>query len=247
MTIPFEWLLPLGAVAFYLFDSVSLLYGNELMIELLGRRSRVSSGSRLMIAGRRLYLPNPLTPNALLLQVRWSSNEASDLGEQPAACDMLSREFAQGLRPVRWIMSLLAVLLFVVLPLVSMLYGAGAVLLGVFAVAYLLVIAALGIVWARRKVLAVASRRFVGLALESLACIPFALNLVRKITLHNSQESNLVALLTALDDANVRGCAAELACARIDEYLALEEPGSTRAGALMALRERIRSATVVTG
>src|SRR4051794_6198312 len=176
MTVPFEWLLPLGAVAFYLFDSGSLLYGNELMIELRGRHSRVSSGSRLMIAGRRLYLPNPLTPHALLLQVRWSSTDAR--GEQPAACETLSREFVQGLRPVRWIMSLLAVLLFLVLPLVSMLYGAGAVLLGIFAVAYLLVIAALGTVWARRKVLAVASRRFVGLAFESLACIPFALNLV---------------------------------------------------------------------
>jgi hypothetical protein len=245
MTPSFELLLPLGAVAFYLFDSSALLYGNQLMFAKRGQHWAVSNGSSLMLAGRRVYLPNPLTPYEILLQARWST--AGDRVRPAAGGVVVPQQFEQSVRPVQWVVTLLVVLLFVVLPPVSLWLGAGVALLGVFLCAYLLVTAAMAVVWARRAELAVSPRRFLGLVLESFACLPFAINLVRKLSLPHSAGLDVVTLLASDVDPLVRRRTAELACARIDEYLALEEEGSARAQELIAVRDRIRSAVVVTG
>jgi hypothetical protein len=244
MTPSFELLLPLGAVAFYLFDSSALLYGNQLMLAKRGQHWTVSNGSSLMLAGRRVYLPNPLTPYEILLQGRWST---ADARVGPAAVHAVPPQFEQSVRPVQWAVTLLVVLLFVVLPPVSLWLGAGVALLGVFLSAYLLVTAALVVVWAWRAELAVSPRRFLGLVVESFACVPFAINLVRKLSLPHSAGLDVMTLLASNIDQVVRRRTADLACARIDEYLTLEEDGSARALELIAVRGRIRSAAVVTG
>jgi hypothetical protein len=243
MTPSFELLLPLGAVAFYLFDSSALLYGNEMMLERRGRHWIVSSGSSLMFAGRRVYLPNPMRPHEILFQARWSTADAGG----PAAVDWLAQQLERSLRPVQWVVITLAVLLFAVLPPVSLWLGAGMALLGVFALAYILVAAALAVVWTRRVELGVSPRRYLALAVESLACVPFAINLVRKLSLPHAAELDVVTLVTGDADPAVRRRASELACARIDEYLGLEEEGSARAVELTAVRDRIRSAAGVAG
>ena len=58
----FEVLLPLGALGLYLFDSVLLLYSNEVLFLHSRRRWGFVMSSALLLGGRRLCFVNPLTP-----------------------------------------------------------------------------------------------------------------------------------------------------------------------------------------
>ena len=234
---PIEVLLPLGAVAFYLFDSSVMLYGNELAVEWHAPRWRVSGGMNALLRGRRLYLPNPLTPQALLFQVRWDQASAGPEPDPYAPLEQLDRTLA----PVKIVVVALAFVLLAVLPPVSWFYGAGAMLLAVFIAAYLLIGAALVIVFRRRVALGLSPRRFTGLALEALACAPFAVNLVRKISLAHSGLVHLESFASRHLDADARQAMAAIVVARIEERLAFEEPGTTRGVELLAMRDRMRS------
>ena len=239
----FETLLPLGAIAFYLFDSSLLLYGNEVAAQRLGKHWTVSGGWNLMFGGRRVYLPNPLAPHALLVRAQWTVA----MTPEPSTLELLGGPFERSLRTLRWVIVALAALLFTVLPAVSFFYGAGLALLGVFAFAYGLVVAALGVIYFNRAEVGVSRRRFTGLALESLACVPFAINLVRKLSLARAADMSVAALLSTNVDPATRRQTAQLVCARIEEYLVLEDAGSARALELLALRDRVRSELSVAG
>ena len=233
---PIEVLLPLGAVAFYLFDSSMMLCGDELALEWRARRWLVSGGLDALLGGRRLFLPNPFTPHALLFQVRWGEDTTTPAPDAYPRLEQLDRALA----PVKIPVVALAVILFGVLPPVSWYFGAGAALLAVFGAAYLLVGAALVLLYRRRKALSLTPRRYAGLAFEALACAPFAINLVRKVSLAQSQWLQVESLAAAHFDAASRRRIAALVDARIGERLALEGADSARAAKLEALRDRMR-------
>ena len=121
-------------------------------------------------------------------------------------------------------------------------YGAGALLLALFMATYLLIGAAMVIVFRRRAALGLSSRQFSGLAFEALACAPFAVNLVRKISLRHSDRLSLESLASDHFDEATRRATAAVVVARIEEGLALEAPDSARSVALRAMRDRLRSA-----
>ncbi len=233
----FEVLLPLGAVAFYLFDASLMLYGNELALEWRAPRWRVSGGMEAMLRGKRWFLPNPFTPQALLFQVRWDSSSFRPALDPFPQLEQLDRSLA----PLKLVVMALAVLLLAVLPPVSWLYGAGATLLAVFIAAYLLIGAALVIVFRRRAALGLSPRRFAWLAFEALACAPFAVNLVRKISLLQSDRVNLESLAKDHFDETTLCATTAVVVARIDERLAIEEPDTVRSVQLRAMRDRLRS------
>jgi len=233
---PIEVLLPLGAVAFYLFDASVMLCGDELALEWHARRWRVSGGLDVLLGGRRLFLPNPFTPHALLFRVRWGEDAAEPGSDVYPRLEQLDRALA----PVKIPVVALAVILFGVLPPVSWYYGAGAALLAVFGAAYVLVGAALVLLFRRRTALGLSPRRYAGLALEALACAPFAINLVRKVSMSQSQCLHVESLAAGHFDAPARRSMATVVAARIGERLALEDDGSARAAKLVALRDRMR-------
>lgn len=234
---PIEVLLPLGAMAFYLFDASLMLHGNELAIEWRAPRWRVSGGMNALLGGRRLYLPNPLTPHALLFQVRWSSQPPGAAPDPHAELQKLDR----ALMPVKIVVVALAVVLFGVLPPVSWFYGAGVMLLAVFIASYLLIAVALVLIFRRRTALGLSTRRFVGLALEALACAPFAVNLVRKVSLLQSARLHLESFANGHFDEGARRMTGAIVAARIEERLPLEDPGTARVAELQAMRDRMRS------
>ena len=71
----FEVWLPLGALGLYLFDSTAWLYSNELIFVRVGGRWRCVSSPAFLVAGRRVYLPNPLIPGIAQFRVRWSESD----------------------------------------------------------------------------------------------------------------------------------------------------------------------------
>jgi hypothetical protein len=173
---PVEFWLPIGAVAFYLYDCALLLWHNELLYVHANGRWRAEGPSTISWLGRRLYLPNPLLPQRPGFRVHWS------LTDTRAAAAPVPAEFLRALRPIGFITLLLAGLL-LLLPVISWTLGAGLTMLLLFAVYYGLILLAVAFMLVRRAALQLSGSACASLAFDALACAPFAINLVRKIAL----------------------------------------------------------------
>ena len=231
----FEVLLPIGAIGFYVFDSALMLYADEIVLTRSGAGWSSADSLRLQFAGRRLYLPNPFTPARLLFRVHWSGASAADGNE---GLDVGKLQDATSIP--RFIVTLQMLLLFLVLPPVSILFGAGAGLLVVFAVFYALTLAALAVVVVRRADLRLTGRQCALLSLEILACAPFAANLVRKLSLVRSPELRWLALAERTFTAAEKAELERSLTTRIDELLVVEEPDSASAARLNAFRQHLQ-------
>lgn len=163
---------------FYLLDSAMLLYGNELVfVEAFGQW-RFSTGSHTQLARRNPYLPNPLTPGAMLFRVAWSTS-ARDLCPRG---DEALRQFRDALRPLQNLMCILLALLLGAFP-VLLLIGPRSWLAAAVGSIYVVIITCLVYTYGRRRCLGWSGSAFASLAFEALACPPLALNMVRKTTL----------------------------------------------------------------
>jgi len=181
----FEVLLPLGAVGLYLFDATLWLYWNEALFLRRRRGWAFTEGSSLLLWGRRLCLPNPLAPQVPQFRVRWSDRDHRIETEDPEAL----RRFTTALRPVQYLV-LTLLLLLLALPVVLLVFGTGIPLLVLFAAFYLVILTALGCIHLRRRDLHVSGKAFLSLSLDSLACAPFAINLVRKLSMRRELAGN---------------------------------------------------------
>jgi hypothetical protein len=231
----FEVLLPIGAIAFYVYDSAILLYGNELALERAGSGWRTSAGLPLQIAGRRPFVPNPIAPGTLLFRARWDAEPA----------DSKCPEFDTGalrsaLASLRGVVTLQVLLLFVVLPPTSILLGAGRLLLVVFVVYYLLTLAGIAVLVVKRRTLRVPGRRIAWLTLESLLCAPFSANLVRKISLARSEELDWRRVAEREFSRETKDQTLRAVDTRITELLAGEEPGSPQSDRLESIRGKLK-------
>ncbi len=182
---PFEVLLPIGAIALYLFDSVLLLYSNEVLFVRSRRRWSFVMSSPLFVSGRRLCFVNPLTPAAAQFRVRWSENDTRQEEERIEAV----QEFLAVLRPLQYLVTVLLTLL-LALPVELYLFGTGLELLVLMACFYGVILVALVYIYLRRKALGLSGRSFAALAFDALACAPFAINLVRKLGMQRSLAGN---------------------------------------------------------
>jgi hypothetical protein len=212
---PTELWLPIGAIAFQLYDATQGLWHNEALFERAGTRWRVVADSPVRRWGRRLVLPNPFTTHRPLFRIAWSPGDV-----RPAVDAPLAAVFA-ALRPLGVACQLLWVMLLALLPLCWIL-GAGLTVLALFATYYLMVIVSLVLVFRRRAVLALSTRAFWSLCFDVLACAPFAVNLVRRLSLHHGIAGNPVDFAARQFDAPARAQFAALIRARIAESSAAE-------------------------
>lgn len=234
MIFGFEILLVLGALAFYVYDSSALLYADEIMLERVGHGWRVHAGSSGLIAGKRPFVPNPLAPYRPLMRVSLSKLLGVARPERGDAS-----HFLNALGPFQRLSTCLLILFFPGLPLVLYLFGTGAGLLGWFAAVYL---AVAGIVYAafrRRRVLELSPRQLAGLAFECFSCAPFAINIVRRLSLR----AEAVTLDRAGSLFDPRSQRALLAAGdeRIDEMLRSWDAGTPQADTLLQYREQLAS------
>jgi hypothetical protein len=232
----FEVWLPLGALALYLFDSTQWLYANELVFLHGGGRWRCAQVPAFLVSGRRVYIPNPLAPATPLFKVRWSEsdqrNELEDAGE-------LER-FFRALRPLQYLVNTLLVIL-LVLPVELLLYGAGVELLALMAAFYLVIIVALVVVYVRRRELRLTGRAFVALCFDSLACAPFAINLVRKLALRRSLAGNPIAFAGGAFEPHALTALVDAVIARVIEDQLREDSHSPRWEVLEAFQQKLNA------
>lgn len=239
MTLPFEIMLVLGIVGFYLFDSAMLLYANELIFaENNGKWvfGRPESGWQML--GKNLYMPNPLTPDYPLFRACWVVASASN--ERQEDIEAL-RQFLNVLNPLRYMTFGLFALLLIWLPIVLLGFGTGLGLLLLLGVIYCTITVMLAQIYRQREELGLSGKTFAKLAFDSLACAPFALNLVRKITLNRSLVGDPICFAHQVLDADAFAQLVQALCHRVDEEIEFEDEASPRCGALKDFRNRIAS------
>lgn len=177
---PTELWLPVGAAAFYLYDSALLLWQNELVYTRSGSAWLIDGGSEFRVGARRLFVPQPLLPHRPHFLVRWSA--ASPDGD--LADGVVPTELLGTLRPIG-IINLLQVGLLCTLPILLWTIGAGFAVLLLFALYYSLTLVALAHAFRRRRVLHLSTRGAWLQALDVLACAPFAANLTRRLAMQH--------------------------------------------------------------
>ncbi len=223
------------AVLLYLYDSSILLYANEgvLTCNRRGRWSAKGGWVGFVLAGRSLCMLNPFTPHHPAFRLNW------DLKVLPAGNPDWT-ELAHAVMPLGPWMLAAAAALFVILPLGLL------TALGAYAVIPAVVLLYGSIVWAlvrlyRRRVLPSRNKRFFGFAFECLACPPFGVNMIRRITLADRVTEPLpVAGARLLDAAQWAGLQARC-LERLDEADRIDAGDGAARQALEAQRSRLNA------
>jgi hypothetical protein len=231
-----ELWLPIGAAAFYLYDSALLLWQNELVYVRAGTQWRASGGTEIRLGSRRLFLPNPLTPHQPHFLVRWSAVDPRE--GQGAGIDLA--DLLHALRPLG-LVNLLQLALLAALPVALYWLGAGLAALGVFGLFYLATLLALVIVFVRRARFALSTRAFWALAFDVLACAPFAVNMTRKIALRHGLAGEPLRYAATHFDARALAHTREVVAARIREEHATPEALERQQQTLQTIMSRLES------
>jgi hypothetical protein len=227
--------LPLGAIAFYLYDSLLWLYGDELVLIRRARRWDHAAGSDRLLFRRRLYLPNPLTPQRPLWRACWSDFSRRDRFTDLSALASL----VQTLRPLRALVTLLWWLIVVALPVAVVSGARPIILLALFAAVYSVAAIAVAWLWRQRATLGLSARSCRALSFDALACPPFAINLVRKISLLTTLRGELLTQARGAFDASALASLRATLIRRVNELLAVEAVGSVRHTALTAYHSEL--------
>lgn len=239
MTPSAEVLLVLLAVGLYLHDSLLLLNVNEAML-IRGPRGpwMAAFGSRRWrLGGREPFLPNPFAPHRQTYRLMWRMDAEPDAA--PAAPTAFDASIAR-LAPFVW-SSWTA--LFVLLPLGLFTRAGPVASIAAAGILYVGNIAALVMVRRSRDALGLTGPQFRLLAFECLACPPYAVNLVRRLSRMRYVSEDFAAAAQRLLTGAALATAKAECLARIDEEIELETEGSEREVRLRETRTRFAEGT----
>jgi hypothetical protein len=232
-----EALLMALVVGLYLYDSAILLFCNEAVLIARGKTQWLAGfgANRTTLRGKELYLPNPLRPTQALFRLAWQFEGLVLPGSQPWS---ETYKAFQGFSPFVW--SLL-MLMYLLLPAVLFARFGDLMILSVFIMIYINVFAIVFKLWLDHGTLGLSHRNCAFMALDMLVCPPFAVNVIRKLSLRVpvTEDFALAAqrLLSVADWEVVRFELLE----RLDSEIACEIEGSPRQAALTLRRASLGS------
>jgi len=174
-----EALVILVALVFYLYDSLMLLAVNEAVLELGldGFWNPAFGSNRWKIGGKEPYVPNPFLPHLQTYRLKWRMS-VSD-GEQLTSEPLHPPPELVRLVPFVY---LSGICMFMLVP-IGLFINVGAYFLpSAIALMYLNNLAALVVLWRIRTAVSLPSAEFYSVAFECVACPPFAVNLIRKLS-----------------------------------------------------------------
>lgn len=216
-------------VGLYLYDSAVLLASNEVILSprQSGRWVVMFGADSFQLRGKEPFMPNPLLPHHPIFRLSW--NVEGLVGP----CRPWSPPCTEYgvLVPYVWLMFLA---LFFVIPLgLFSNYGHGAIAAGI-ALFYLCAIAALIVAWIKRADFGLSQRRFASLALECLTCPPFAVNLIRHLSLGVRPREDFLVMIDQCLAPSERDAALSKVISRVRNEIDWEEEGSPRSRSLNA-------------
>lgn len=166
-----------GAIALYVYDAVQMLYRDDVLF-LHGRRGWEGTlGSGFVLGGRYVALPGVLWPGKPVFRACWSEGSRRTRARAPLGT------LLRALRPLRWASRVLFVLLFVGMPLGLSLKASTGWMLALVVALYGIALLCIAWAWRCRRVFGLDRKGFASLAFDVIACPPFAINVVAKITL----------------------------------------------------------------
>jgi hypothetical protein len=237
VTISLEILLVLGVIGFYTLDSAMLLYSNELVfLENDNHWNFVSPNSKWHFLRKRLYIPNLLSPDTAQFRVFWSSATEN---EQVIDEESLV-EFSGSLSFIRLMVMLLLILFFLELPLVLFWFHTDSLLIVLFGFIYFCIFTMLVHIFRNRKKLALSKKNYFLIAFEAIACPPFAINVLRRITLNRFLADDPVEFAREYFDEDKFQRVKVAVCTKIDERLGMLDFDDPRFSNLQDYRDRIR-------
>lgn len=222
MGLSAEVLLILAILGLYLYDASLLLYCNEAVFSPAGKRGwNVAFGSPNMgMRGRELFIPNLLLIHRPVFRLSWSFERTNSTG----VAELQQVSFLP-LAPALWG---IATGLFVLLPLGFLTRLGDRALLSALILVFGNIVFALAWTWSHRSVLNLSTRRFLTLAFESIICPPFALNLVRHLSLQMDLKEDAVNAAQRLQSPESWKRTRDVFLARLDAEIELEEVNSER-------------------
>lgn len=216
----------------YLYDSSLLFSSNE--AALLRRRNGTwfagFGSNTTTLRGKEPFVPNPLLPIRPIYRLAWriEKPDSGFVSSWEHKADELKRFV-----PLVWILFALA---FGALPWVVIVGAGDLFVLSTFVLIYLNVIAIILLLWLRRRTLEVTDEQFAWMAFDFLICPPFALNVIRRLSLLTPVSEDFVnAAERLLGPSDWRLTRGEL-IARLDEEIGGEAEDSPRSVELKVRR-----------
>lgn len=212
-----ELMLMAFAVALYLYDSLVPLFVNEGILSPVGRdRWQVEFASdRFQWRGKELFLPNPLAPHRPIYRLCWATH-SWDVAERSEVTPCRSYGL---LVPLTWVM---AFAVFVLLPLGLFSRFGDVMIVATLICFYVAALSALGYLWCYRERFQCSKRSVAHLAFESLTCPPFALNLIRHLSLAQSPPADLAHMASQLQSSDDWAETRERLACRIESAMSWE-------------------------
>lgn len=236
MTLSFETLLILGAIGFYLYDSIELLHINEFALLRNGERwSYIYPSSSWQILRKWPFMPNPFRPDVDIYLVSWSA--IASTRRKDAICFHI---FESQVTFLRYSARILFAMIFLILPLVLLIYGSGVQLLLLFAHVYGTIVIVAYLLYRNRQSLQITRRRLFLLSFECLACPPFAVNVLRKVTYRSALIEDPISFAMQVLDRDSFCRLISDVCERIEMQLCWLDEDAARYSTLVAYRDHIR-------
>lgn len=236
MTPSFETLLIVGAIGFYLYDSIELLHINEFALLRDDERWRyVYPTFRWQILRRFPFMPNPFRPDVEIHLVSWSARAST---RRRSARRL--RVFESQIKVLRHSARVLFAMIFLILPLVLLIYGSGLQLLLLFTCVYGTIVVVAFRLYCNRRPLQLTPRRLLVLSFECLACPPFAVNVLRKVTYRSAVIGDPIPFAMRVLDRDAFCRLVNDVCERIELQLCCLDEDAAQYSALVAYRDHIR-------
>lgn len=209
---PFEVLLSIGILSFYIYDSCLLLHMNEFIVYRTSQGWKIDYPSgQLQLLRKQLYIPNPLCPARVLFKFTITPETNTGVSVKPCAISLP--------HSVSLSLHVLLFLLLILTPAALLLYKSESVLAILIIAIYSTIGFLLYSLDSQREKLALTKAMFLSLCLDSLLCPPFALNVARKIGRYAKLKGDPLefgsSLLTAEEFEQFRG----LISSRLEDQL----------------------------
>ena len=227
-----EALLMALVVGVYLYDSALRMYSNEAVMIPVGQdRWLAGFGSnKTTFKGKEFYLPNLLVPTRPLFKLAWDFEIA--IPSQDFRWSIARKEFGHFV-PLVWG---LAASTFLLLPVALFGRLGDLIILLAFSLIYLHVLLIILLLWIERAKFDVTARGFAVIAVDLLICPPFALNIVKRLSLIVSVQEDFINAARRLQSPVDWETTKTQVLARLDDEIGWEEDGCPRMKVLLERR-----------
>jgi len=223
VTLAAESLLAVLIIGLYVNDSVSLLPGNQAVLEqgMRGGWAGRLPTRRFTLLGKHVFMGGLLPPNTLLFKLAWTME-----ADAPAAPGW--EAYGRLLLPFQWAAAFLFAFIMVLLPLALIVRAGDAAILVLLALSYTSICGVWIALWLGRRRLGLSSGYCLKLGAEMLLCPPVAANLPRRLSLQRIVDEDFVSACRRLLPPQEWATAAAEIAVRIDDELESEDAGSSR-------------------